>query len=241
MLWNQFIAIPNGTRVLNHGYDQCVALANLYHEQVNGGSFVGVGSAYQWYTEYGRYAQLTNKYERLPVETNPQRGDIFVARYGIYNAQHGHIGVVVDDWNGSTFGTKEQNAERNRYVYQTYNRTKANVLGFLRPRVSPIPKPAENEEFMKITYSVEGKAYLVTEDGCKQIPTPDLENLFIRMINGAGVQPRGSFFDGEIVAMSEFLKSMSQSSGGSSGGGQFPSTAAIAKAVNDDAARRLSS
>ena len=146
MLWDEFVAIPNGTRILNHNFDQCVALANLYHEQVIGGAFVPVGSAYQWSTDFSRYLQLTSNYTQLPAHANPEPGDIFVSRGGIYNSRDGHIGVVVRSWNGSTFGTKEQNAENNRYVYQTYNRTKANMLSYLRPKQSPIPKPKPKED-----------------------------------------------------------------------------------------------
>lgn len=136
--WAQFTAQPNGTRIYNHGFDQCVALANQYHEDVIGGSFVGVSSAFQWWTNFGSYATLTANY--VQVSSNPQAGDIFVARYGIYNAQHGHIGVVTRGWDGSTFGTMEQNAGTWRYLGR-YNRSMANVLGFLRPRKNPADVP----------------------------------------------------------------------------------------------------
>lgn len=139
MTWAQFVSQPNGTRVYNHGYDQCVAVANQYHENVIGGSFVGVSAAFQWWTNFGSYATLGANYTQ--VSGNPQAGDIFVARYGIYNAQFGHIGVVTRGWDGSTFGTAEQNAERNRYFYQTYNRSMANILGFLRPKNNPANVP----------------------------------------------------------------------------------------------------
>lgn len=138
MTWAQFTAQPNGTRIYNHGFDQCVALANQYHEDVIGGSFVGVSSAFQWWTNFGSYATLTANY--VQVSSNPQAGDIFVARYGIYNAQHGHIGVVTRGWDGSTFGTMEQNAGTWRYLGR-YNRSMANVLGFLRPRNNPADVP----------------------------------------------------------------------------------------------------
>lgn len=166
MRWDEFYNIPNGQRILNHNFDQCVALANLYHESVLGGSFVGVGSAYQWWTEYGRYAQLSNIYTRVDASQAPRAGDVFVARYGIYNAQHGHIGVVVRDWDGSTFGTKEQNAERNRYSYQIYNRTKANVLGFLRPRKSPLPNPLIEQDMQEMfVANVKGSFFLIVPQG----------------------------------------------------------------------------
>lgn len=144
MTWGQFTAQPNGTRIFNHGFDQCVALANQFHEQVLSppGSFVGVGSAFQWWTDFARYPQLTSKYVQEPASAAPQPGWVFIGRYGIYNAQHGHIGVVVRGWDGSTFGTMEQNAGTWRYLGR-YNRSKANILGFLRPINNPANVPIQ--------------------------------------------------------------------------------------------------
>lgn len=133
MSWGQFTSIPNGTRVLNHGWDQCVALANLYHESVIGGSFVPVGSAFQWWTQFGGFATLTNNYVQ---SSTPVAGAIFVARYGIYDAPNGHIGVVTGVNSNGTFNTMEQNAGTWRYVGR-YTRGMANVLGFLIPRNNP--------------------------------------------------------------------------------------------------------
>lgn len=163
MRWEEFVGIPNGKQVHNHGYDQCVALANLYHEQVIGGAFVPVASAYQWWTDFQRLGMLYDRYTQIPVGDSPRAGDVFVARNGMYNARDGHIGVVIRDWDGQTFGTKEQNAEQNRYVWQTYNRSKANVLGFLRPKTSPLPEPSTTETETPIVFiaDVRGTWYLV--------------------------------------------------------------------------------
>lgn len=133
MNWNGFTAIPNGTRILNHGWDQCVALANLYHESVIGGSFVPVGSAYQWYTEFYRHATLVNNYVLSP---SPVAGAIFVARGGIYDLPNGHIGVVTSVSSNGTFNTMEQNAGTWRYVGR-YTRGLSNILGFLVPKNNP--------------------------------------------------------------------------------------------------------
>jgi len=131
----QFFAIPNGTRIFNHDYDQCVALANEYHEGVIGGAFVPVESARQWWNQFTDYPQLTSKYTQVAVSGAPKRGDIFVAYKGGYDAIDGHIGVVERDWDGVTFGTIEQNAGSGaaRWAYR-YNRSKQGVLGFLRPQ-----------------------------------------------------------------------------------------------------------
>jgi hypothetical protein len=134
----QFYAIPNGTRVVNYGADQCVALANLYHVSVMGGTLTGtyINSAFQWWTDFEKYPQLTNVYTKVPVSEPAKRGDIFVTeRSNRYDPVHGHIGVVQTDWNGTTFGTMEQNAGSGsaRWVYR-YNRITANIYGYLRPK-----------------------------------------------------------------------------------------------------------
>jgi len=128
MSWQDFLNIPNGETVFNHGASECVALANLYNEGVLGGGFVAVGSALQWWTN-GNVATV-HGFDR--IDSNPQVGDIFIASCEIYNCQFGHIGVVVRAWDGSTFGTMEQNVY-GEFVSR-HDRTMANVDGFLRPQ-----------------------------------------------------------------------------------------------------------
>lgn len=143
MSWNSFISIPNGTKVFNHGYSECVALANLYHENVIGGSFVPVASAYQWWTQFGNYATLTQNYTQ---SSSPVAGSIFVSRGGPYNSVDGHIGIVTAVHGNGTFDTMEQNASY-RYVWR-YNRGMSGVYGFLSPKNNPasppVPTPATN-------------------------------------------------------------------------------------------------
>lgn len=136
MSWAQFTAQPNGTRIYNHGYDQCVALANQYHEEVIGGAFVPVASASQWWTNYNSYGQLTSKYTQ---SASPVAGAVVVWRGGIYNAVDGHIGVVTAVNGNGTYNTMEQNAAQ-RYLGR-YTRSMANVLGFLIPRNNPASQP----------------------------------------------------------------------------------------------------
>ena len=128
----EFFTIPNGEQVYNHGADQCVALANEFNEGVIGVAFIPVDSAFQWWTDFSRYPALTANY--VQVADSPQYGDIFIGRYGIYNSADGHIGVVSRSWDGSTFGTMEQNTGSGamRYVWR-HDRDMRNVLGFLRP------------------------------------------------------------------------------------------------------------
>ena len=137
MSWDQFLAIPDGETVFNHGASECVALANQYNEGVLGGGFVQVGSALQWWTN----ENVANVHGFYRITDNPQVGDIFIASGDIYDNYFGHIGVVVRAWDGSTFGTMEQNVG-GEYVSR-HNRTMANVDGFLRPiNQAPIASPA---------------------------------------------------------------------------------------------------
>ena len=127
MSWQDFLNIPNGEQVFNHGASECVALANLYNEGVLGGGFVAVGSALQWWTN----TNVADVHGFTRIDSNPQVGDIFIASCEIYNCQFGHIGIVVRAWDGSTFGTMEQNVY-GEFVSR-HDRTMANVDGFLRP------------------------------------------------------------------------------------------------------------
>lgn len=141
----EFEAIPDGTTIYNHGASECVALANQFNEGVLGGGFVMVGSALDWWTNQNVAA--VHGFER--ITENPQHGDLFVASCEIYDCQFGHIGYVVRAWDGSTFGTIEQNAGIPNAVSR-HNRTMANVDGFLRtvrqdivnPAPAPGPEPA---------------------------------------------------------------------------------------------------
>lgn len=142
LTWKQFTGIPNGTEIFNHGWNQCVALANHYHERVIGGSFVGVPSAYMWWTNFGGWGTLTENYT---TSSRPVAGAIFVARYGIYDAPNGHIGVVTSVNSDGSFNTMEQNAGTWRFVGR-YTRGMQNILGFLVPKDNPAqaatPPPA---------------------------------------------------------------------------------------------------
>lgn len=139
MSWTEFLNIPDGETVFNHGASECVALANQYNEGVLGGGFVQVGSALQWWTNSNVAA--VHGFDR--IDSAPQVGDIFIGSCEIYDCTFGHIGVVVRAWDGSTFGTMEQNVG-GQYVSR-HNRTMANIDGFLRPiNQDPInpPKPS---------------------------------------------------------------------------------------------------
>lgn len=137
MTWSEFLNIPNGETVFNHGASECVALANQYNEGVLGGGFVAVSSALQWWTN-GNVAAV-HGFDR--ITSAPQVGDIFIASGDLYDNYFGHIGVVVRAWDGSTFGTMEQNVY-GEFVSR-HDRTMANVDGFLRPiNQSPLTPPA---------------------------------------------------------------------------------------------------
>ena len=136
MSWNDFINIPDGETVYNHGGSECVALANQYNEGVLQGGFVQVRSALDWWTNENVAA--VHGFER--ITENPQVGDIFIGSYGNYDPYWGHIGVVVRAWDGSTFGTMEQNVG-GEWVSR-HNRTMANIDGFLRTVRQDLINPA---------------------------------------------------------------------------------------------------
>ena len=136
MSWNDFINIPDGETVYNHGGSECVALANLYNEGVLQGGFVQVRSALDWWTNENVAA--VHGFTR--VTDNPQVGDIFIGSYGNYDPYWGHIGVVVRAWDGATFGTMEQNVG-GQYVSR-HNRTMDNIDGFLRTVRQDLINPA---------------------------------------------------------------------------------------------------
>lgn len=133
-VWGKFTSIPNGTKVFNNGYDQCVALANRYWADVLGLPLpAGIGSAYQWWTTRGNQPNLLNN---ATFSSTPVAGALFVSRYGIYNAPDGHIGIVTAVHGDGTFDTMEQNAGTWRYVGR-YRRGMANMLGFIVPNNNP--------------------------------------------------------------------------------------------------------
>lgn len=137
MTWSEFLNIPNGETVFNHGASECVALANQYNEGVLGGGFVAVSSALQWWTNPN--VSAVHGFDR--ISSAPQVGDIFIASGDLYDNYFGHIGVVVRAWDGSTFGTMEQNVY-GQFVSR-HDRTMANVDGFLRPiNQSPLTPPS---------------------------------------------------------------------------------------------------
>jgi len=147
MTWSDFLAIPDGETVHNYGAQECVALANLYATSVLGCNLrtVNIGSAEEWWTTDA----ILDAWGFDRVTENPQVGDIFIGSFGLYDSQFGHIGVVVRAWDGSTFGTMEQNVGRE--VVSRHDRTMRNIDGFLRTRNqaaigggAPTPAPAAN-------------------------------------------------------------------------------------------------
>ena len=157
MSLSDFENIPDGETIFNHGASECVALANQFNEGVLGGGFVQVGSAKDWW--FNENVASVHGFER--ITENPQHGDLFIASGDIYDNQFGHIGYVVRGWDGSTFGTIEQNAGRANAVSR-HNRTMANVDGFLRTVrqdiVNPAPAPEATPEVSPVpsvnTYTV---------------------------------------------------------------------------------------
>lgn len=143
--WATVTGLPTGSRIFNHGFDECVALANWYHEGILGGDFVPVNSAHEWWNN--SYNQIDAIYTR---SAHPAPGALFVARGGIYNTPHGHIGIVTAVHDNGTFSTLEQNAEGHRYV-DRYTRSTRNVLGFLIPKHNPAGGSASGSQNGELT------------------------------------------------------------------------------------------
>lgn len=139
MSMDDFFAIPTNSHIFNYGADQCVALANLYTVSALQLPLPSnIQSAFQWWTTFDGQPNLLDNF--VKVDT-PQRGDIFIGRYGPYQAENGHIGVVERDWDGSTFGTMENGYWNGVSQMKRFNRDMRNILGFIRPK-SLIPPPA---------------------------------------------------------------------------------------------------
>lgn len=138
--WSQFSSIPNGTRIFNHGADECVALANRYHEQVIGGAFIGVTAAHQWWTR--EWAEINRLYTKSLF---PVVGAIFISQGGIYDRTFGHIGVVTGVNANGSFTTLEQNAGSGpaRWAYRYTRANDDSIWGFLIPRKSPVNSELE--------------------------------------------------------------------------------------------------
>lgn len=231
MSWGEFTAQPNGKRIYNHDFDECVAVANQYNEEVLGNAFVPVGSAYQWWTDFARYQQLRNVYVQSQTAVP---GAIPIWRGGRYNSRDGHIGVVTSvNGDGSTYNTMEQNAEANRFLWR-YTRDRANLLGFLIPMNNPAT--VDEESGMKLAWDTNGKGYLVTSDGFAHLPDMEHWTLFSRLLQSTPAAP-DRFNPREMGLMNKVLEDLSKRN--ASGAVADVDYGKIAKTVNDEASRRL--
>ena len=224
----EFFALPNGTHVYNYGNDQCVALANQYV----GGALqyqlpVSIQSAFQWWTTYDIQPNLYNNFTQ--VTDNPQHGDVFIGRYGPYQAENGHIGVVERSWDGSTFGTMEQglwNGGSSEFVTRL-NRNMNYILGFLRPKSNV--NPTFGEEELKLILSDpaqggDGSIALVGEFTFTPVGNMDQVNAFSKVFGSYSAVSREEFnYNAEQVSVRK-----------SQFGGAFQvNVDAIAKAIAD--------
>lgn len=150
----EFYRIPNGTRVFNHGADECVALVNLYLQGVLGVPLPqsrpdNTFSAHMLWTNYPNDANLKKHFTR---SGKPKPGAIAVWRQNEANGWQGHTGVVTSVLPGGWFRTREQNYEpsgKKRWLYR-YNRLNdGGVYGFLLPRKLKAPPKPPAAEFEK--------------------------------------------------------------------------------------------
>lgn len=212
-IWAEFTGTPNGTRILNYGFDQCVALANHYHAML-GGQFVPVQSAFQWWTN--RYPQVDAIYDR---SATPVPGALFVSRGGIYNQPDGHIGVVTAVHPDGTFDTMEQNAGTWRYLGR-YRRSMANILGFLVPKNNPAsePPPIGGQPMFDLywtgptTAKTDVSGRIITPYGSFWVPNMQVYTLLLRRKNAALKQGvSDNMLDAEHDILNNFLRTCFQS------------------------------
>lgn len=196
MSWAEFISIPNGTRIFNHGADECVAVANLYHEEVLGGSFIGVTAAHQWWTL--QWAEIDRLYTK---SLSPVAGAIFVGQGGIYDRTSGHIGGVVAnvDPAGEWFDTVEQNAGSGaaRYFWRYRRANDNSIWGFLVPKNNPATQPLAPQQRQAGDLPVNRRAAPTSqsENLGDPIPAHDIGN-FNGWVRGENVQGIDVWFRG---------------------------------------------
>lgn len=154
MKWHNFTKIREGKRIVNHLYDQCVAVANQYHEGVLGLPFVPVNSAFQWWTDFGRYAALHENYRR---SSRPVAGAVIVWSSNFLGDWNGHIGVVLSVNGDGTITTLEQNVSATKRWTHRYRRPQAmpGLLGYLIPHKNPAAKKPTIVDKIKALFTSE--------------------------------------------------------------------------------------
>lgn len=237
----EFFAIPSGTHVFNNGADQCVALANLYEAGALQYPLPsGIQSAFQWWTEFSSKPPLVDNF--VQVIEGPKRGDIFVGRYGPYQAENGHIGVVERDWDGSTFGTMETGywADGLSYV-KRFDRTMAYILGFIRPKINIKPLLEQEENMIVIARTnAEGNMYVYNLG--TDVVTHIKDDYRLEVLRKSGMHQWDFAQEAEFKTFREWYKdTFSNKSSSVPGVDTAAMSKAIAKAVNDEIAKRMSS
>ena len=220
-----FTSIPNGTQVKNNYYDQCVAVANLYHQGVLAIPLPsGIFSAHQWWTEFDRQPNLARNYMR---SASPAPGAIFVARGGIYNVPDGHIGVVTGVNDDGTFNTIEQNAGTWRHVGRYTRSMGQGLLGFLIPNHNPAGEDMTPEQAAQLDQTFKRLRNMEAAAIVRDKRLVNMEGALIKTLAGvAKITSAGNSAEAAQIA-AELEKSLKDD------------FAAIPKAVNDDAAERL--
>lgn len=240
-----FVSLPNGTEVYNYYANECVAVANLYHEGVLGLRLPsGFTKAREWWERRHEKPEL---YENYIFSDTPAPGALFVALGGIYDATAGHIGQVPEVRSGG-FTTLEQNTgprAPQRYLYRHFRLNDNNVLGFLIPKRNPASNTSlkPRRRSMSTLYTLSGSnppLFALAGDGqgdAGWLETEDY-NLAVQWRKVHHGDPGISAIPLSAKTWQSYRGAYTSGGGGVSGGA---SPAEIAKAVNDDAARRMAS
>lgn len=139
MTYREFTAIPDGTRVENFGWDQCVALANLYWVSVLQLPLPqGFGIANEWWSRRHEKAEISSN---TRFTSTPEPGALVVWKTFLGNGA-GHIGVVLSVNGDGSFNTLEQNwSASTRYTWRHVKYNDGGVEGFLVPLSNPASEP----------------------------------------------------------------------------------------------------
>ena len=127
---DQFVAKYNGILIENHGYHECVALANQYNSEVVGCGFIEANWASDWYKYYSYDPIEPNYYTQVDAGQQPQKGDLAV--WGKYaGTGDPHIALVIDPMSGNSLSCLTQNPGAAHIA----TLTRTGLLGYLRPKI----------------------------------------------------------------------------------------------------------
>lgn len=197
------------------------------------------GTVSRWTDQYGAYIVDIRADDGLLVRNG------HLSRIDVSNGQRVKAGQVIG-LTGGIPGTPGAGWSTGAHLHWELRRG----TSWIDPRnLSPQPlnfgevRVQKRDKFMKLIWDTNGKGYLATDDGIVWVENGRDYDLFVRLINSTP-ESREVFLSAEIDIMNRYLHNLAKSNAGDISGAQVTvqvDNAAIAKAVNDDAARRMQS